>query len=77
MKFLIQANYIGYAIIDYQTMLKSACRLPGIPFHRGFLKNKSGPKISFQATFFVVLFDKNVFLHYYINLPISLLDCVY
>ena len=70
MEFLIHADYIGYAITDYQTMLKSACRLPGIPFHRGFLKNESGPKISFQVTFFVELFDENFLLHCYINLSI-------
>ena len=61
MKSLIHADYIGYAITDYQTMLKLACRLPGIPFHRGFLKNESGSKISFQVTFFVELYDEIFF----------------
>ena len=34
-------------------MLKSAYKLPQIPFYRGFFKNEKGPGASFQATFLV------------------------
>ena len=40
-------------------MSKSACRLACIRFYRGFFLKK-GPGNSFQALFFVELFDKNL-----------------
>ena len=39
-------------------MPKSARRFPKIPFYRLF-KNKTEPGTSFQATFFVEVFDKS------------------
>ena len=41
-------------------MSKSACRLTQIPCYRGFFKNKKGPGTSFQAKFFVEIFDKKI-----------------
>ena len=38
-------------------MLKSACRLPQIPFYKGFFKSKKEGGASFEATCFEEMFD--------------------
>ena len=43
-------------------MSKSAGRLTQIACYRGFFKNKKGPGTSFQAKFFVEIFDKKISL---------------
>ena len=45
-------------LLSYQILSRSACRLPQIPFYRGFFENWEGPGTSFQATFFIKIFDK-------------------
>ena len=47
-------------------MLKSAYRLPQIPFYKRFCKSKIGPGTGFQATFHAEVLDKKfcfVILH--------------
>ena len=53
-------------------MSKSAHWPPQIPFYRGFLENYKEPGTSFQATFFIKLFEK-IFSFRILHKP----DCVY
>ena len=52
MKFLKQADYVGY----YQIISKAQCRFPQNPFYCGFFKNEKGLGGKLHATFFVTFF---------------------
>ena len=60
MKFLKQSTNIQYVIAKL-TLPKSTCRPPQIPFHRGFFENQKKHGTSFQVTFFIECFDKDIF----------------
>ena len=54
----IATTYIRYVMA--KKLFKLACRIPQVPFYRGFFENQSGRGSSFQEIFFVEFF---VILH--------------
>ena len=69
MIFLKLATYIRYVIAKLSKFIQIDIQTSSDSFYRGFFENKREPGTSFQVSFFVEFFDKNLLLQYYINWP--------